>query len=321
MSFSDGTPVPMDGKVHVDPSNPMHSYQYRQRWNPPSVLELLWGGNTASVGLLSDGTILKFPPEKDDRWTWKCLEIEHHILSALGERKGLVQYLGKHEHGLRFRRAKNGDLKHYLSQHEPSAISLRMRQKWSWQAADILGYVHSKGVIHCDIHPNNFLLDEHLDLQLCDFSGSCFGELDGKAMESTRFFLPRDPLSTPNVRTDLFALGSLLYCIMSRHQPFDNLPDEEVTLRYSQGDFPDVSAFKCGRAIKACWTGNFTNAHEVAQAILEDSSLDAQVKGDTIPDARDEGIFIPDAQDKSNSILDAQAKSGSILDAQDKSDS
>lgn len=59
-----------------------------------------------------------------------------------------------------------------------------LRRKWAKQAAEALAFIHDKGVIHSDIHPNNLLLDEHLDIQLCDFAGSLFGALDGGAMES-----------------------------------------------------------------------------------------------------------------------------------------
>lgn len=79
-------------------------------------------------------------------------------------------------------------------------ISLLLRQKWKTQAAEALVFIHSKGVIHCDIHPNNFLLDEKLDVRLCDFAGSLFGSLESRAMESTWFFLPRDWRDPPNIK-------------------------------------------------------------------------------------------------------------------------
>jgi len=95
-------------------------------------------------------------------------------------------------------------------------------------------------------------------------------------MESIRFFLPRDPLATPNVQSDLFALGSVMYYIMSGHQPYDSLSDDEVTARYSRGEFPDVDAILCGRAIKACWIGNVCNTQEVAQAVSEEVMVETQ---------------------------------------------
>lgn len=136
----------------------------------------------------------------------KGLNIEHHILTALGSHQRLVKYFGKHEYGLRFQFELNGDLRHYFSKTDFKNIPIQQREKRVQQAAGSIAFIHSKGVIHCDIHPNNFLLDGKLNLRLCDFAGSLFGELDGKAMESTPFFLPRDPLSMPNTKSDLFCV-------------------------------------------------------------------------------------------------------------------
>lgn len=232
-SFGESTVVPADGKYHVDPSNPMNRVKYVKAWYPPGVseTEVLWGGNTAKLALLADGTVLKYVWDRDDRRAKNCLDIEHSILSALGGHQRIVKYLGKHEYGLQFQLAANGDVRRYLSKHHnPSEIPQQLRRKWAEQAAEALAFVHAKGVIHCDIHPNNLLLDEHLDIQLCDFAGSLFGPLDGGAMESIRFFLPRDPLATPDVKSDLFALGSTMYFIMSDHEPYDDLADDEVAV-------------------------------------------------------------------------------------------
>jgi serine/threonine protein kinase len=60
-------------------------------------------------------------------------------------------------------------------------------------------------------------------------------------MESTPFFLPRDPLSTPNAKSDLFALGSVMYYIMAGREPYDGLSEDEITARFSRGEFPHVA--------------------------------------------------------------------------------
>lgn len=59
-TFFDGTAVPMDGKFHVDPSRPQSSVKYLEAMHPPGVSEVLFGGNTARLALLPDGTILKY---------------------------------------------------------------------------------------------------------------------------------------------------------------------------------------------------------------------------------------------------------------------
>lgn len=117
--------------------------------------------------------------------------------SALDQHDRIVRYLGNHEHGTLLQQAVNGGIYSYVSEQEQEISALR-GQKWVMQAAEALSYIPSKGVILCDIHPNNLLLDEHLNIKFCDFAGSLFGSLDGGAMESTRFFLPRDWRSPSN---------------------------------------------------------------------------------------------------------------------------
>ncbi|KAF1994487.1 kinase-like protein [Amniculicola lignicola CBS 123094] len=266
-TYTDGTPVPEDGKYHIDPANPMVKIRYIEPWYPPGVTEFLSGGNTARLGLLQNGTVLKYVRDREDPNAFRSLDIEHSILSALGQHERIVKYLGKHEHGILLQQALNGDIRSYMLKHKHDNISVQLRQKWTTQAAEALVYIHLKGIVHCDLHPNNFLLDEKLDIQLCDFAGSLFGRLDGGAMESTRFFLPRNWQDIPNVKSDLFAFGSVMYYIMTGCEPYMDLSDDEVTKKYELQVFPDVEGLKFGNIIKGCWQGDFRSAKDVLKAI------------------------------------------------------
>jgi Protein tyrosine and serine/threonine kinase len=139
----------MDVKFHVDPSNPLSKVKYLQPWHPPGIKEVLSGGSTARVGLLPDGSILKHVYDRDDRWALKGLDIEHHILTMLGDHERLVKYLGKHQYGLRFQFEVNGDVRRYLSRVESNTLPIQQREKWVRQAAESIAFIHSKHVIHC----------------------------------------------------------------------------------------------------------------------------------------------------------------------------
>jgi hypothetical protein len=51
----------------------------------------------------------------------------------------------------------------------------------------------------------------------------------------------------------MFALGSLLYEIISGKQPLENVGDDDVQRRYTVGEFPDVSLMPLGNVILHCW--------------------------------------------------------------------
>ena len=267
--FLDGSPVPVDGQFHADPSDPKTSIRYLELWMPPGVLTIIGGGSTSRLGLLADGTVLKFSLARDDKFSTEGLEVEDAVLRSLGNHERLVQYLGKTQDGLRFKRARHGDSANFISRARPGMFTHELGQKWSVQAAEAIASIHMKGVIHCDIHPNNFLVDDHFDLRLCDFSGSIFGDLDGGAMESVRFFLPRDPHDPPTVKSDIFALGSVIYFFVAGNEPYHTLPEDEVTARYGRGEFPDVTAITTGEVICGCWKGQYESARDVWRSLQE----------------------------------------------------
>jgi len=56
------------------------------------------------------------------------------------------------------------------------------------------------------------------------------------------------------MRTEMFALGSLLYEIISGRKPLENLSDEDVEHKYRSGEFPnEVLSMPLGNIILDCW--------------------------------------------------------------------
>lgn len=173
--------------------------------------------------------------------------------------------------------AHNGDLQHYLEWHK-NGIDDAQRSKWCKQAAEAVIYIHSKGVLHCDLRPANCLLDENLDLALCDFGGSRFGELSGKGLPDFGFFDPNDK-GPPSEAMDIFGLGSLMYMIMTGHFPHGSLVqnradyDVVVNQLFSERHFPDVEHINNSQSIRGCWEGRFTTAIDVLYSLEREQSL------------------------------------------------
>jgi serine/threonine protein kinase len=241
-----------------DLDNPNVSFKYIQEYTPPGVIRRIGAGNSFFVGLLEDGTVLKYPLEEGK--DMKSLTIENAIYEALGHHKRIVRCLGITERGLRMEFASQGRVTDYLSK----GPSTKLRLRWCRQAAEAVAFLHSKGVIHCDLHTNNLLLDDQLNALLSDFQGT-FKDLDGYAMESSRYFLPREATSPPNEITDIFALGTLMYTIMVGVEPYPDLSDTEVEGRYRRQKFPETDNIVCGRMILRCWSGEYASAKEVFQ--------------------------------------------------------
>ena len=90
------------------------------------------------------------------------------------------------------------------------------------------------------------------------------------AVKSARFCLPR-PWETPStIATDLFALGSTIYEIMTGTQPYAQYTDEEVETFFREGMFPPVDGISCGELVKRCWHSEIHSADEIQVSIIPD---------------------------------------------------
>ena len=195
------------------------------------------------------------------------IETEAQIYEHLGQHSRLVRMVSySHEEGLLLEYMPNGCLKDYLHTHG-NTIPTKQRLQWACEAAEGLHLLHTKGVIHSDTKPSNLLLDGNLGLRIADFSGSSLNGSHSSANEGTRFWLPRDWREPSTIHTDLFALGSTIYQIMTGMSPFEDLPSKEVERRYKAQEYPDLAGIICGECIQRCWRSEIDSAQEVHDLI------------------------------------------------------
>lgn len=228
--------------------------------------EYISAGISGIVERLKDGSVLKSPyPGPDQEMAAKDIEREASIYRLLGPHPRLVPMLGHTSEGLSLEYMESGNVKEYVREHQD--VPMEQRLKWAREAAEGLELLHSHGIIHCDTKPRNFLLDGNLNLKITDFSGSSCQGAKSNACESSRFYLPRDWREPSTVRTDLFALGSTIYEILTGTSPYEELASQEVEKLYQEREFPDVSHLPCGEIILKCWLGQFSSAQQVYDSI------------------------------------------------------
>ncbi|PMB71432.1 Aurora kinase A [Beauveria bassiana] len=245
--------------------------------------ELVGFGTTALVERLPSGNaIVKTPLQNplspaEERMNREAVareaEVYQRLSSGDGNDKPIIpRFLGWDAQSctLILEHQSNGDLATYFRDNDAaSGVDLETRGKWATQAARALASLHDKEVIHADVAPRNFLLNSSLDLCICDFAGSIFpGGPEKIGAPRSRYQAgPWGRGYVPTKADDLFALGSVLYFIMTGNGPYIDLTDIEVERRFQAAEFPETSSIPYGSVIDGCWHGRLTTAHTVVQAL------------------------------------------------------
>ncbi|MGE0402998.1 MAG: SUMF1/EgtB/PvdO family nonheme iron enzyme, partial [Kofleriaceae bacterium] len=125
---------------------------------------------------------------------------------------------------LRRRRANEGDDREY---------SMNRLLRYFLQICNAVDYAHHRGVIHCDIKPANILLGDYGEVLLVDWGlaqsrthplgvrGGTLGYMAPEQMDAS--------IDRYDERTDVFALGAILYEILSGKLAFPEVKNSDVT--------------------------------------------------------------------------------------------
>lgn len=241
---------------------------------PAGVQKIIGFSFDYFIGLVGDGTVLKYPHEEKNGAAYDRLLIEAEFYRMLQpENKThdrIIQFKRVDKDGIYLEYAPNGSISKYLAD-KTAPPSVRLL--WALQAAEGMAYIHQQGVLHCDVNCNNLLLDKYLGVKYVDFQGRHYGPdgrtvlLNGCSEESSKSYMPREG-DYANCNTDIFALGSAIYYMLTGEEPFvelDNNNDEtEIAAKWSSGEFPKHTLLGDVRPILVkCWSGAYLSASEL----------------------------------------------------------
>jgi len=106
------------------------------------------------------------------------------------------------------------------------------------QITSALAYLHAQGVFHRDIKPSNILFDGAGRFYLADFGiASRRGETvlyNGHVMGTAQFIAPEIFDGQLDARSEVYAVGILLYQMLTGHLPFDGENQWKICLQHKE---------------------------------------------------------------------------------------
>jgi eukaryotic-like serine/threonine-protein kinase len=122
--------------------------------------------------------------------------------------------------------------------HREKQLSIKLASDIIRQVAEALGYIHSKGIVHCDIKTENILLVElagtqqrrEIQVKLLDFglAKSIVSGRNTTSLAGTPHYVAPERIrgAQPSPGSDIYGLGILYYELLTGNVPWDGTVDQ-----------------------------------------------------------------------------------------------
>lgn len=139
---------------------------------------------------------------------------------------------------------KGKTLKQYIQENAPisSAKSVQIMK----QLTSAIAHAHENGIIHRDIKPQNILMDENGNVKVTDFgiamtlSATSFTQTNS-VLGTVHYLSPEQARGgTATKQSDIYALGIVLYELLTGELPFSGESAVSIALKHLQSETPSV---------------------------------------------------------------------------------
>jgi serine/threonine-protein kinase len=169
-------------------------------------------------------------------------------LIGFGEEKGLLFY------SMEF---VDGENLHQMLRREKK-FSWERVLDWGIEIGSALKHAHDFGIIHRDLKPANLMVNTEGHIKLTDFGiaklfGASEDTVPGSVIGTADFMSPEQAEGKPvTLRSDLYALGAILYTALAGRTPFSgsNVPEVLFNVRY--GTFTPLRELAPNTPIEFC---------------------------------------------------------------------
>ena len=159
--------------------------------------------------------------------------------------------------------------------------------RWFQGIAKGVDYLHDHGIVHRDLKPGNIFIDQDIvkigDYGLAKFISCSRRSGQTESVGTFHYMAPEIGLGRYGKEIDIYALGILLYEMLTGHVPFEGESSQEIIMKHLTAQ-PDLSRVKpryrqiIGKALAKDPADRYQSVSEMAKALGLGSGAGSQPK-------------------------------------------
>ena len=196
----------------------------------------------------------------------EILQNEKRVYERVGNYSGIAECVELLPDGILLVFYSGGDLYRYISRNEE--LDWWRKRDWILSLIDTVAHLHDSRVLIDDLALRNLLVADDFSLKMIDFGQCAILSLDSDPSTAS--------VNGLTAKIDIFHLGCLIYSV-AVWQTYENDFFDLDSQFPSLDDLPPVSYLPCADLLCKCWTGAYSNIHELrtdAHQTLSISSCD-----------------------------------------------